>query len=130
MHLFYKLKPYQNKKGQISALLILSVLYFQNFFHHWFYIFWQSICWYRAGVSLGYQPNQGKNTQFKPVVKIVPYKRCRLFHPGTAKSFNVLDILTQMYSRLTTSYFFIFDGKQHPKMLRFIDVKITPDFFP
>ena len=61
-----------------------------------------------SGASLGFQPNQGKNTQFKPVVKIVSYKRCRLFHPGTAKSFNVLDILTQMYSRLTKIIYFLF----------------------
>ena len=29
-----------------------------------------------SGASSGFQPNQGKNAKFKPIVKIVSYKRC------------------------------------------------------
>ena len=64
--------------------------------------------WMNAGASSGFQPNQGKNTRFYLVVKIVSFKCCFYFTQALQKSFNVLDILPQTYRRLTISYFFIF----------------------
>ena len=76
--------------------------------------------WIPTGASLGFQPNQGKNTIFQGCKNFflvnVAYKH--LFHPGIAKKLLGFGYFNRKYRRLKT-YFLIFDEKQHPENIWF-----------
>ena len=63
-----------------------------------------------TGASSGFQPNQGKNTKFLAVVKIISYKRCLktisvYFTQALQKSFHALDIFLQTLLLILLSSF-------------------------
>ena len=89
-----------------------------------------------TGASSGFQPNQGKNTKFQPVIKIISYKRClkilsvyfrNFFYCKKLSRFGYVSIKVQAAYNIMIFFLFLMENSIQ-KIFGSMDVKITPDF--